>query len=177
MAAETSPTAQPPGEAPRPETYQFEAAEEELSPTDAFLDTVLTRAGELVLDVIEGVEEHPLLAASIMAVIAGGATGLLVAGLWPRRPAGPRWPPLAVSFRGRWPGDVLPRPRAPRLSGRRGRAAPAAGRLTSTIGRALRQGRYASQLVPIALALLRNPLVRELVAQALAGRLRRRARL
>ena len=118
MAAETSPTAQPPGEASRPETYQFEAAEE-LSPTDAFLDTVLTRAGELVLDVIEGVEEHPLLAASLMAVIAGGAAGFLVAGLWPRRPTA-RWPSLAVPFGGRRPGGALPRLKPPRLGGRRG---------------------------------------------------------
>jgi hypothetical protein len=53
---------------------------------------------------------------------------------------------------------------------------PASGVGGELSGRA-RQARYVGQLVPIGLALMRNPIVRDLVAQAVARRLRRTAHL
>ena len=220
MASETPPPAPSSGDYPLPADYEFDPAED-LAPSNEFLDDVLTRAGELALDTIEAVQEHPVMAASLAAAGVGMVVGLVAAGLVPRRrstvdlileappPAPP--PPVAAlrdlpgrlsstggrlgeaagaagqGLRGSWLFNPPPLRRggrpAPDASARGEAALHALGLdgatldPSSTARRAMDRGRYVAQLVPLTLALLRNPIVRDLLAQAVAGRLRRRATL
>src|SRR5439155_6192663 len=57
--------------------------------TNELLDVVLTRAGEFTLDLIEGVQEHPVLAASLLAAGAGLVIGLIAAAVVPQRRSRP----------------------------------------------------------------------------------------
>jgi hypothetical protein len=54
---------------------------------------------------------------------------------------------------------------------------PATSSLGSELTDRARRARYVGQLVPIGLALMRNPIVRDRVAQAVARRLRHTARI
>ncbi|HLH22376.1 MAG TPA: hypothetical protein VK066_07620 [Chloroflexota bacterium] len=231
MAGETPPPMPPTGEFST-EDYDFDALDE-LDEGNAFLDEVLTRAGEFALDAIEFVQEHPVLSGAIVAAGFGTAAGLVAAALVPRRR-----PPTAqeqaaataaeataraaemlaaarIGSRLADAQDVL----GSRLSfarGRLGRAAETANErvreaglldsLSTLGGRARDRARlaaadvaaanaddgaglgdavasktrrlaYIAQLFPIAMALLRNPIVRDLLAQVLVNRLRRSARV
>jgi hypothetical protein len=216
-------TEQPAGTPPSveytiPEEYQFDPGED-FSPENEWLDVVLTRAGELVLDLIEGVQEHPTLAASIVGIGFGAIVGLLAASVVPRRRPAPRVLPTAAA------ADAALESLAPRLGAVRGRLSQVAetagtrlrdsrhrletappidlsavranrlggalsglwpgGRVTppptedlvdSAAERAQR-ARYFAQLLPIGMSLLRHPVVRDLVAQTIAARIRRRAHI
>lgn len=177
---------------------------------------MLTRAGEFTLDLIEGIQEHPALAASLLAAGFGAVVGLVVAALVPRRPSAAELAaraaaeaaesaaelglPGRLTFAQRRLGETL----GSASAGLRGRgvlgdgvvarlrrgaqeaevaeqAASAAGGRAGLLGEtgsvAWRRAQAARQLIPIAVALLRNDIIRELVAHAIAGRLRRRVHL
>ncbi len=209
MASETPPPDPVASEFPQVEDYQFEPMEE-LSPSNEFVDAVLTRAGELALDLIEGVQEHPVLTASLLAAGGGAIVGLVASALAPRRR--PAALP-AVTATTESPGGIRLTRRLADASGRVGGAAATAGQRVSesglfqdglihrfgrpardaaaqvaaavptpgqghgSLGGGLKRAQYMGQLVPIALTLLRNPIVRDLIAQVVAGRLRRSARM
>ena len=231
MAGEMPPPMPPAGEFSA-EDYEFDALED-LEEGNAFLDEVLTRAGELALDTIEFVQEHPVLTGAMFAAGFGALAGLTAAAILPRRRATAQEQVAATT------ADAASRAAealaAARLGarlaeaqgilggglstarGRLGRAAEAANervreasllenlsvlrsrareraRLTadevaattaggggpglgeSVAGKA-RRAAYVAQLFPIAMALLRNPVVRDLLVQMLASRLRRTARI
>src|SRR5262249_8736156 len=219
MAGDTPPPAPPPGNCPGADDYEFDPAEE-LEPTNELLDVVLTRAGELTLDLIEGVQEHPVLAASLLAAGAGLVVGLIAAPVVPQRrtnaaseaaraarqaaqeaaeaAAGPDLASPFSAAQGRRsraaasagqglrdtrPIRESPLPRMGRRGldraretmsdvgdrlGRDGEGSP----LPSSVGGSARQAQYAAQLLPLVMALLRNPIVRGWIARALTGRLR-----
>src|SRR5437868_8895589 len=69
MAADASPTGPAPESQPEEDESEFEFdPADELEPANALVDVVLTRAGEFTLDLIEAVQEHPVLAASLVAI-------------------------------------------------------------------------------------------------------------
>ena len=198
--------------------YEFDP-DDELEPSNEFLDAVLTRAGEFTLDLIEGVQEHPVLAASMIAAGFGLLGGLVAARVVPQRRPSIAPLPIAepvsraaeeasrVDFSRRMSeaqvrvsqatgaaservrksalfSDGLLRGLGDRARSGVGDAASVVADKTSSgpsvdsvLSNKARRVQYAGQLVPLVLALLRNPIVRDLVAQALAGRLRRTARL
>lgn len=177
MAGEAPPPSSAEASYSIPESYEFDL-DEELAPTNAFLDEVLTRVGEFALDTIEAVQEHPVLAASLVAATFGALFGFVLAWLMPRRPgvARPRPAPARQRARGLW-ARWAPRGRRPMKQVVEGRREPGAGDARAAAARTAQQARYVAQLLPIGVALLRNPIVRDLLAQALASRLRRTARL
>jgi len=222
MAGDTPPPAPPAGNFPGAEDYEFDPAEE-LEPTNELLDLVLTRAGEFTLDLIEGVQEHPVLAASLMAAGAGLVVGVIAAAVVPHRRAQPardaaraardaaqeaaeaaagldlagrfsaaqeRLSRAAVSAgQGLREARPIRESRLPRMGrrgferaretvsdvgdrlSRNGDGAP----LPSSVGGTARQAQYAAQLLPLMVALLRNPIVRGWLASAVTGRLRHAA--
>ncbi|HEY7063288.1 MAG TPA: hypothetical protein VII06_17555 [Chloroflexota bacterium] len=231
MAGEMPPPMPPAGEFSA-EDYEFDALDE-LESGNALLDEVLTRAGELALDTIEFVQEHPVLSGALVAASFGAFVGLVVAALQPqRRPSAQEQAAAAAAEASARAAEALAGARlgarladaqevvGGRLSGARGRLGRAAeaaqervreanvlenlgtisgrardraresaedlaaaarrdggsGLADSVAGQARRAG-YAAQLLPLSLALLRNPLVRDLLAQILVNRLRRTARL
>ena len=88
MAANTPPTGTGPGGLPDDDEFELEFdPADELEPSNELVDVVLTRAGELTLDLIEGVQEHPVLAASLFAAAFGAFVGLILSALVPRRPS------------------------------------------------------------------------------------------
>jgi hypothetical protein len=231
MAGEMPPPMPPAGEFSA-EDYEFDALDE-LEEGNAFLDEVLTRAGELALDTIEFVQEHPILTGALLAAGFGAVAGLTAAAVVPRRrPSAQQQAAAAASDAASRAAEALAAARlgarfadaqdalGGRLStarGHLGRAAEAANErvreaslfdnLTALGGRARDQARasaeglasashrngspdvgeavagkarraaYMAQLLPIGMALLRNPIVRDFLAQMLASRLRRTARL
>jgi hypothetical protein len=214
------------------EDYEFDALDE-LDEGNAFLDEVLTRAGEMALDTIEFVQEHPVLTGALLAAGFGALAGLTAAAIVPRRrPTVQQQAAAAASEAAARAAEGLAAARlgsrlteaqdvlGDRLStarGRFGRAAEVANErvreaglldnLSALGGMARERGRtaadelaaaahrnggpdvgdvvankarraaYMAQLFPIAMALLRNPLVRDLLVQVLASRLRRTAHL
>lgn len=175
MAAEPPPAPEPADATYTiPDDYQFDL-DNDFGPSNELLDEVLTRAGEFALDTIEAVQEHPVLAASLVAAGVGAIAGLALAKVAQRRPVTVR-EHLAESLVesgltgapgrfGRW------------ARGRAHQAVEDTERLAQAQDRkgpsAARQAGYVAQLLPLSLALLRNPLVRDLVAQLVAHRLRR----
>src|SRR5205823_4714280 len=83
MAGEMPPPMPPAGEFSA-EDYEFEGLDE-LEGGNAFLDEVLTRAGEFALDAIEFVQEHPVLAGALVAAGFGALAGLTAAAILPHR--------------------------------------------------------------------------------------------
>jgi hypothetical protein len=226
MAGEMPPPMPPAGEFSA-EDFEFDALDE-LDEGNAFLDEVLTRAGEFALDTIEFVQEHPVLTGALVAAGFGAVAGLAAAAIVPRRrptrqqqaaaTAAEATARAAEALAGVRLGarltdaqDVLggrlatARGRLGRaaelanerareaglldnLGALRGRAreraeelAAAAGRdggadVGETVARKARRAAYAAQLFPIGMALLRNPIVRDVLAQLVASRLRRTVR-
>src|SRR5215210_3042120 len=82
--ADAMPPPSSPDESFGMEDYEFDP-DDELEPSNEFLDAVLTRAGEFALDLIEGVQEHPVLAASMIATGFGVIGGLVAARVVPKR--------------------------------------------------------------------------------------------
>ena len=80
MAGDTPPTVPPTVDYAPLEDYEFDPLDE-LEPGNDFVDAALTRAGEFVLDVIETVQAHPVLTASVMAAGLGLLGGLVAAAL------------------------------------------------------------------------------------------------
>jgi len=231
MAGEMPPPMPPAGEFSA-EDYEFEALDE-LEEGNAFLDQVLTRAGELALDTIEFVQEHPVLTGALFAAGFGALAGLAAAAVLPqRRPTAREQAATAAADAAERAAEAFAAARlgarlaeaqealGGRLStarGRLGRAAELAnerareaglldnlgmmgsrarervragaeglastpardggGDLGEAVAGKARRAAYAAQLVPIGMALLRNPIVRDLLVQALVGRLRRTARV
>jgi len=212
MASDTPPTGAGPGGLPDDDDFELEFdPADELEPSNEFVDVVLTRAGELTLDLIEGVQEHPVLAASLFAAAIGALAGLVAAALVPRRPSAKQRAALAAE---RAEAAALPAQltRAQRrlgetletagaglrsrrllgdgvLGGLRRRVEEAEIGLPpglgtdgqrmvgDTRGAAWRRAQAARQLLPVAMELLRNEIVRDLLAHALASRVRRSVRL
>src|SRR3954454_9463880 len=86
MATETPPGGPMPGGFDADDEFEFEFdPAEDLEPTNEFVDVVLTRVGEFTLDLIEAVQEHPLLTASLLAAGVGLLAGTIAGGLFPRR--------------------------------------------------------------------------------------------
>jgi hypothetical protein len=223
MATDIPPTGPAPESFPEEDEFEFEFdPADELEPSNEMLDVILTRAGEMTLDLIEAVQEHPVLTASIFAAGVGAVVGLVVGGLIPRRKA-PTALAAAAALQAAealddagLPGRLSAAQRRlgqsvesagatlrerrlltdgllrdgllRRLPGRgldtasEGAAAAAAaaetgaGRVASVV-RPWERAQAAGHLVPLALELLRNEIVRDLIAHALAGRLRRSAHL
>jgi hypothetical protein len=84
MASEMPPTTPPEAGYAVPEDYEFDL-DDELEGGNEFVDEVLTRVGELALDTIEAIQEHPVLAASLLAAGVGAVAGLVAAKIAPRR--------------------------------------------------------------------------------------------
>ena len=231
MAEEMPPPMPPAGEFAA-EDYEFDALDD-MDEGNAFLDEVLTRAGELALDTIEFVQEHPVLSGALVAAGVGALAGLTAAAVMPRRrPSRQEQVATSAAEAASLAAEALSALRLrPRLAdaqealggglstarGRLGRAAEAANErvreagmldnLTALGGRARERAResadelagiasrdggvnvgdavagkarraaYAAQLFPLAMALLRNPIVRDLLVQVLMSRVRRTARL
>jgi hypothetical protein len=231
MAGEMPPPMPPAGEFSA-EDYEFDALDE-LEEGNAFVDEVLTRAGELALDTIEFVQEHPVLTGALFAAGFGALAGLTAAAIVPRRR--PTVQQQVAASAGDAAGRAAEALAAARLGarfteaqdvlggrfstarGRLGRAAEAANErvreaglldnlgtlgglarervrasaddlaaathrnggpdLGDAVTAKARRAAYVAQLFPIAMALLRNPIVRDLLVHMLAGRLRRTARL
>jgi hypothetical protein len=216
MASDASPTGPAPESHLEEDEFEFEFdPADELEPANAFVDVVLTRAGEFTLDLIEAVQEHPVIAASLVAVGFGAMVGL-VAGSVARRRAttaalaeraalqaaaaleGSRLPDRLTAAQRRLgqtmdtASTVLRRRRGLRNGFLKGFRAPSledapddlvaaaqdrASGASQAAGGAWRKAQAAGALLPIGLELLRNEIVRDLVAHALAGRLRRSANL
>ena len=210
MAGDTPPSVPPTVDYAPLEEYEFDPLDE-LEPGNDFVDAALTRAGEFVLDVIETVQAHPVLTASVMAAGLGLLSGLVAAALAPKpRPSQAQRVAQAVdeaasgaakAMSGRWA-----RLRQARLTGRglqeletaavelpeRGarlmrpwarHGAESAERLAHELHTMpksstspLRRAGYAVQLGPVVLALLRNPLVRDLLIQLVLRQVRRGGR-
>jgi hypothetical protein len=210
------------------EDYEFDALDE-MDEGNAFVDEVLTRAGELALDTIEFVQEHPVLSGALVAAGFGALAGLMAAAIVPRRRPAPQQQLAtsaadAASLAAEAIAAVRLRPRLTdaqeALGGRLSTARDRLGRAAETANERVREagvlenlgalgGRareradelasgasrnggvdlggavaakaqraaYVAQLLPIAMALLRNPIVRDIIAQMVASRLRRSARL
>ncbi|HLI28158.1 MAG TPA: hypothetical protein VKZ60_13880 [Chloroflexota bacterium] len=206
MAAENPPTPSSTSEYTPPPDYEFDPAEE-LEPSNDLLDVVLTRTGEFVLDVIEAVQAHPVLAGSLAAAAVGLAGGLVAARVVPRRrPATPlargKQAAEVVRRRVRWGRGALGE-RAQEIAagaatlparGRRGwqaavpllrRGGRTAEALASSapLPRPAADGRGAlgrvqafAQLGPLAITLLRNPIVRDLALHLISRQVRRATR-
>src|SRR6476659_5664498 len=86
MASDASTTGPAPERQPEEDEFEFEFdPADELEPSNAFVDVVLTRAGEFTLDLIEAVQEHPVVAASLFAAGVGALVGLVAGSLVRRR--------------------------------------------------------------------------------------------
>jgi hypothetical protein len=216
MASDASPTGPAPESLPEEDEFEFEFdPADELEPTNAFVDVVLTRAGEFTLDLIEAVQEHPVLAASLMAAGFGAVVGLVAGSVARHRAAsaalaeaaalqaaaaleegrfsdrlgaaqrrlGQTVETASTALRERrlLRDGLLSRFRAPSLDEMPDDLAAAtqdrAGGASQAAGGAWRKAQAAGALFPLGLELLRNEIVRDLVAHALAGRLRRSANL
>jgi hypothetical protein len=217
MATEASPSGPTPESLPEDDEFEFEFdPADELEPSNAFVDVVLTRAGEFTLDLIEAVQEHPVVAASLFAAGVGAFVGLVAGSLVRRRASSAALAEAAAlsaaaaledsGLSGRLGGaqrrlgqtvdsaGVALRERRLLRDGLfRGFRRPALDEMPAALaavdvqdraagmsqgaGGAWRRTRAAGALVPLGLELLRNEIVRDLVAHALAGRLRRSAHL
>jgi len=91
MAGDPQPFASPTEEYALPDEYEFDP-DDELEPGNDFVDAALTRAGELVLDLIETVQAHPVLTASLLASGVGLLGGLIAARVAPRKRPAPALP-------------------------------------------------------------------------------------
>ena len=216
MASDASPTGPAPESLPEEDEFEYEFdPADELEPTNAFVDVVLTRAGEFTLDLIEAVQEHPVLAASLVAAGFGAVVGLVAGSVARHRASSAALAEAAAmqaaaaladsGMSDRWGAaqrrlgetvdtastalrqrrlvrdGLLKRFRGPSVEELPEDLAEAAqdsaGGVGQAAGGAWRRAQAAGALFPLGLELLRNEIVRDLVAHALAGRLRRSANL
>lgn len=216
MASDASPTGPVPESQLEEDEFEFEFdPADELEPANAIVDVVLTRAGEFTLDLIEAVQEHPVLAASLVAIGFGAMVGLVAGSVARRRSASAaraeraamqaaaaleesRLPDRLTAAQRRLgqtvdtASTVLRRRRGLRDGLLKGFRLPSledapddlvaaaqdrASGTSQAAGGAWRKAQAAGALFPLGLELLRNEIVRDLVAHALAGRLRRSANL
>jgi hypothetical protein len=216
MASDASPTGPAPESQLEEDEFEFEFdPADELEPANAFVDVVLTRAGEFTLDLIEAVQEHPVVAASLVAIGFGVMVGFVAGSIARRRAPSAalaeaaalqaaaaleesRLPDRLIAAQRRLgqtvdtASTVLRQRRGLRDGLLSGFRAPAlevapddliagaqdrAGAASQSAGGAWRKAQAAGALLPLGLELLRNEIVRDLVAHALAARLRRSANL
>ncbi len=147
----------------------------------------LDRAQDLADAINDLIRTRPAVAKAVGAAAVGAVAGVMIANLTARKPKPPSAQTLRESARQASASLVdqailIARDAAERMARRIPAKGEALGRSVSGDGAVKRKGRlvdvsrarYAAQLVPLAFALLKNPIVREYLARAAMASTRRR---
>jgi len=137
---------------------------------------VLERSAEAAAGAVRIVRERPVLVVGIGAAVIGAALGSYLAGRMAahRRRHAP-WEPLlesAIEMAGDWSARRAGTPAAQALSSLQD-SGHALSKGSSRLGHTARRAGYAAELAPLAVRLLANPIIRELLRDIARRRLAR----